>query len=205
MHIGQHGNQGVDTDISGRILSFKANKIVFTDPDGTAAPVLGVDFGGSRLANLADPGLAQDAATKKYVDDLARRGTFTPVLNIGSAQVSGAGLYVRIGNCVNFLMRFGTTSVIDEGAATISGMPFRFDGGVYSFEGQGGQSDINATTDSQKLGRTWGNGGTVNNILYAWGVTPQSTTFSQAKSAASIEPVSNAAVVIRGVYFTNDT
>ena len=76
--------------------------------NGTRSWTADQSFGSHKLANVTDPTLAQDAATKNYIDTGA--GTwqaFTPSLSWTGgppASVTATGKYSRIGKTVNFWM-----------------------------------------------------------------------------------------------------
>lgn len=106
--------------------------------DQWAAPVANIDMGAQRITNLADPVDPQDAATRKYVDDLITglsvfQGAWdfgqSPVDLYPTARVNGGGTEIQVGD----YWRITTGSIGPVGIGGIVAQP----GDVLFFSGQG--------------------------------------------------------------------
>lgn len=106
------------TDLNG-LLTCKA---ITVDASST------LDMGANKLTNLADPTVAQDAATKNYVDtSFYQQGTWTPVLSDGTytATATVEGYYERVGDLVTFRGHITVTSLGSMvGTVRVAGLPF---------------------------------------------------------------------------------
>ena len=86
----------VDAEIAAAVSGINAEDATFLKIDGSRAMTAGLDMGTHKITNVVDPTSAQDAATKKYVDDLEALDVrldgsraMTGSLAMGSHKITG--------------------------------------------------------------------------------------------------------------------